>query len=73
MKKVYIAIGADILHTGHINVIEVGSKYGEVILGILSDTAIASYKRLPVFDYETRKAIFSSLKNVSEIVCSRYN
>lgn len=69
MKKVYIAIGADILHTGHINVINEGSKYGEVILGILSDHAIASYKRLPVFDFETRKAIFSSLKNVSEIVC----
>ena len=69
MKKVYIAIGADILHTGHINVINEGSKYGNVVLGILSDEAIASYKRLPVFDYETRKAIFSSLKNVSEIVC----
>ena len=69
MKKVYIAIGADILHTGHINVINEGSKYGDVILGILSDEAIASYKRLPIFDYETRKAIFSSLKNVSEIVC----
>ena len=69
MGKVYIAIGADILHTGHINVINEGSKYGEVVLGILSDEAIASYKRLPVFDYETRKSIFSSLKNVSEIVC----
>lgn len=69
MKKVYIAIGADILHAGHINVINEGANYGKVILGILSDEAIASYKRLPVFDYETRKVIFSSLKNVSEIVC----
>lgn len=68
MKTVYIAIGADILHTGHINIINEGSKYGEVVLGILSDEAIASYKRLPVFDYETRKAIFSSLKNVSKVV-----
>jgi phosphoenolpyruvate phosphomutase len=68
MKKVYIAIGADILHTGHINVINEGSKYGEVVLGILSDQAISSYKRLPVFDYETRKVIFSSLKNVSQLV-----
>lgn len=68
MKKVYIGIGADILHTGHINVINEGSKFGEVILGILSDEAIASYKRLPVFDYETRKTIFSNLKSVSQIV-----
>jgi phosphoenolpyruvate phosphomutase len=68
MKKVYIAIGADILHTGHINIINEGSKYGEVILGVLTDEAIASYKRLPVFDYETRKTIFSSLKNVSQVI-----
>lgn len=69
MKKVYIAIGADILHSGHINVINEGSKLGEVIIGLLSDEAIASYKRPPVFNYETRKLIFSSLKNVSEIIC----
>ena len=68
MRKVYIAIGADILHTGHINVINEGSKYGEITLGVLSDEAIASYKRLPVFNYETRKSIFSSLKNISKVV-----
>ncbi len=68
MKKVYIAIGADILHTGHINVINEGAKHGKVILGILSDEAIASYKRLPVFNYEIRKSIFSNLKNVSEVM-----
>lgn len=68
MKKVYIAVGADILHTGHINVINEGSKYGAVILGILSDEAIASYKRLPIFSYETRKEIFQNIKNVSEVV-----
>lgn len=67
-KKVYIAIGADILHKGHINVIDEGSKYGEVILGLLSDEAIGSYKRLPVFNYEDRFRVFSSLKNVSSII-----
>ena len=40
MKKVYIAIGADILHPGHINVINEGAKYGRVIVGLLSDEAI---------------------------------
>ncbi|MDY0278178.1 MAG: phosphoenolpyruvate mutase [Acholeplasma sp.] len=68
MKKIYIAIGADILHTGHINVINAGSRLGEVTLGILSDEAIASYKRLPVFDYETRKSIFGNLKNVVDVI-----
>lgn len=68
MKKVYIAIGADILHPGHINIIREGSKHGEVTLGLLSDEAIASYKRVPIFPYEVRKEIFSNLKDVSQVV-----
>jgi phosphoenolpyruvate phosphomutase len=68
MKKVYIAISADILQYGHINIINEGSKYGEVILGVLSDQAIASYKRPPIFDFETRMKIFSNIKNVSRVI-----
>ena len=68
MKKVYIAIGADILHPGHINVINKGAEYGKVIVGLLSDEAIASYKRIPIYPFEVRKSIFSNLKNVSEVV-----
>ncbi len=68
MKKVYIAIGADILHPGHINIINEGAKYGRVIVGLLSDEAIASYKRLPIYPYEAREEIFGNLKNVSETV-----
>ncbi|MGI6735418.1 MAG: Phosphonopyruvate hydrolase [Tenericutes bacterium ADurb.Bin239] len=67
-KKVYVAIGADILHPGHINIINEGAKYGKVIIGLLSDEAIASYKRLPIYPYDSRKAVFGSLKNVYEIV-----
>ena len=68
MNKVYIAIGADILHPGHLNVINEGAKYGKVIIGLLSDEAIASYKRVPIYNYGIRKEIFSNLKNVSEVV-----
>ena len=68
MKKVYIAFAADILHTGHLNVINQGSQYGIITIGLLTDQAIASYKKPPVFSFETRKAIFSSLKLVSEII-----
>ena len=67
-KIVYIAIAADILHTGHINVINKGAELGEVVLGILSDEAIASYKRIPLFSYEIRKSIFENVKNVSRVV-----
>jgi phosphoenolpyruvate phosphomutase len=65
---VYIAMAADIFHTGHINVIAEGAKYGDVIIGVLSDEAIASYKRLPLFDYETRVQILKNIKNVHSVV-----
>lgn len=68
MKKVYIAIGADIIHAGHLNVINKGAELGEVIVGLLTDEAIASYKRVPIFTYEVRKTIFENIKNVSKVV-----
>lgn len=67
-KKVYIAMSADVIHHGHINIIEKGAEYGEVIIGLLTDKAIASYKRVPLLDYEERKKIFENLKNVSQVV-----
>ncbi len=67
-KSVYIAISSDILHQGHLNVLEVGAKLGEVTVGLLTDQAIATYKRLPIVDFESRRALFSSLRNVSQVV-----
>ena len=44
---VYIGMSADLIHQGHLNIISEGNKLGEVTVGLLSDEAIASYKRLP--------------------------
>ena len=46
-KKVYVAMSADILHIGHLNIINIAAGYGDLTVGILTDKAIASYKRLP--------------------------
>lgn len=67
-KKVYIAMSADFIHNGHMNIIEEGAKYGDVIIGLLTDEAIATYKRLPLLDYESRKRIFENIKNVTCVV-----
>lgn len=67
-KKVYIAMSADVLHNGHIKIIEEGAKLGEVTIGLLTDEAIATYKRMPVFGYEERHRILSSLRYVSCVV-----
>lgn len=67
-KKVYIGMSADIIHPGHLNIIKEGAKLGEVTVGVLTDEAIASYKRLPYLDYEQRKMIVESLKGVEKVI-----
>ena len=47
-KTAYVAIASDIIHSGHMNVIEEAAKYGDVLIGLLTDEAIATYKRLPI-------------------------
>lgn len=68
MKKVYIAMSADLIHHGHMNVIEEGRKHGDIILGLLTDEAIASYKRIPVMTFDQRKRVVENLQGVSEVV-----
>ncbi|MEN8222298.1 MAG: phosphoenolpyruvate mutase [Acidobacteriota bacterium] len=68
MKKVYVGMSADLIHTGHLNIIKEAKKYGDVIVGVLTDKAIASYKRLPFLSVDERKAIVENIKGVSEVV-----
>jgi len=67
-KKVYVGMSADLIHPGHINIINEAAKLGEVIVGLLTDKAIASYKRLPYMTYEQRKAVVENIKGVSKVV-----
>ncbi len=68
MKKVYVAMSADIVHPGHLNIISEARKLGEITIGLLTDKAIASYKRLPFLSYEQRKMIMENIKDVKEVV-----
>ena len=65
---VYIGMSADLIHQGHLNIISEGNKLGEVTVGLLSDEAIASYKRLPLISFEERKLIVENLKGVKKVV-----
>ena len=67
-KKVYVAMSADILHIGHLNLLKEASKYGDVTVGVLTDKAIASYKRLPFLPYETRSKTVESIKGVQDVI-----
>jgi phosphoenolpyruvate phosphomutase / 2-hydroxyethylphosphonate cytidylyltransferase len=67
-KKVYVGMSADLIHPGHLNIINEARKLGDVIIGLLTDKAIASYKRLPSLKYEQRKIVIENIKGVSEVV-----
>lgn len=67
-KKVYIGMSADLVHPGHINIINEAAKLGDLTVGVLTDSAIASYKRLPFMTFEQRKRVVESIKGVSQVV-----
>ena len=67
-KIVYVAMSIDLVHPGHLNIINEASKLGEVIIGLLTDKAIASFKRVPIMEYKDRFKVVSALKNVSKVM-----
>ena len=67
-KRVYLGLTADIIHPGIINIINEGAKHGQLIIGLLTDSAIVSHKRLPYLTYEQRKQVVENIKGVSEVI-----
>lgn len=67
-KKVYVGMAADLIHPGHVNILRRASELGGIILGLLTDQAIASYKRLPFMSYEQRRIVAENLKGVCLVV-----
>ena len=67
-KLVYVPMAVDILHPGHIKIIKVSQEYGRVMVGLFTDEAIASYKRIPYMTYEQRKIVIENVKGVDEVV-----
>lgn len=68
MKKVYVAMSADILHYGHLNVIEEARKLGDVIIGLHTDEVISKYWRNPILRYNERYQILKNIKGISDII-----
>lgn len=67
-KIVYVGMSADLIHPGHLNIIKEAAKLGDLYIGLLTDKAIASYKRLPYLAFEQRKAIIEALKGVVKVI-----
>ena len=67
MKKVYITLSLDVIHHGHINLINFTEKYGHLTVGLLTDTAITSNKRL-LLNFNQRRKILKSIYGIDKIV-----
>lgn len=67
-KIVYVGMSADLIHPGHLNVLKEAQKYGRVVVGLLTDEAIASYKRIPFMEFSMRQAVIQEIKGVSEVI-----
>jgi phosphoenolpyruvate phosphomutase / 2-hydroxyethylphosphonate cytidylyltransferase len=67
-KIVYVGLSVDIIHEGHINILKTAYKFGDVIVGLLTDEAIASYKNIPYLNYERRKIIVQNIRYVKKVI-----
>ena len=67
-KLVYVGLSADILHEGHINILKTAKKFGKVIVGLLTDQAIASYKNIPHLSYKQREVVLKNLIFVAKVI-----
>lgn len=67
-KQVYVGMSADLVHMGHINILRHAAELGEVTVGLLTDRAIASYKRVPFMDWDQRAQVIGALKGVARVV-----
>lgn len=71
MKKIYACFCTDVIHEGHLNIIEQAKQYGEVIAGVLSDQAMIKYNRFPIVSFEERKRMLEEIPGISEVVVQK--
>ncbi len=67
-KQVYVGMSADLVHPGHLNILKEAAKLGDLTVGLLTDQAIASYKRVPFMDFEQRKIVIENIKGVDNVI-----
>lgn len=67
-RTVYMSFSTDIIHGGHISIIKKAMRHGKLIIGVLSDEAVASYKRFPLVSFQDRRIMFENIAGVYKVV-----
>ena len=70
-RTVYMCFASDIIHGGHIKIIRRAQRLGKLVIGVLSDEAVASYKRFPLVPEAERMRLFENIAGVSKVVEQR--
>ena len=68
MKTIYTCFCTDVIHEGHLNIINLAKQYGEVIVGVLSDEAMVRYNRFPAVSFEDRVKMVEQIEGISKVV-----
>ena len=67
-RTVYMCFSTDVIHGGHISIINKAARLGKLIIGVLSDEAVSSYKRFPLVAYNQRKTVFENINGVYKVI-----
>ncbi|MBQ7504307.1 MAG: phosphoenolpyruvate mutase [Ruminococcus sp.] len=67
-RTVYMCFSTDILHSGHFSIIKKAEKLGKLIIGVLSDDAVVSFKRFPLVPFSERKSMLENISGVYKVV-----
>ena len=68
MKTVYTCFCTDVIHDGHLNIINEAKKYGSVTVGALSDKALIRYNKFPTISQEERIRLYESIDGIDRVV-----
>ena len=71
MSIVYTCFTTDVIHEGHMNIIKEARKYGDVVVGVLSDEAMIRFNRFPTVSFEERKRIVEEIPDVSRVIVQK--
>ena len=67
-RTVYMCFSTEYIHSGHMAIINKARRLGRLIVGVLSDEAVASFKRFPLIPFEERKALLENIAGVERVI-----
>ena len=67
-KVVFIVLAADPIHHRHVDIIAKASEFGGIIVGLVTDTAIARRQQSSSLNYREREIIVKGLKGVEKVI-----